>query len=1009
MATDRAALSSPDLLRLLDESLAGLTGQEFFRQLAETLARTLAARCAFVCEFVNDNSVARPFAFWYDDRLVDAEAFALRGTPCERVLSGDIVLFERGVAELFPEDRTALEALMAESYLAIPMKSRDGAIIGHVAVIDSRKRSWAEADFGVLRLCASRATAELQHDRAERELADLNRMLEARVLERTGDLQAARDEMEQRVIERTATLSAVNARLRHEVAARTEAEHALRRQEEAYRDLYEHAPNVYWSTGADGLIKRVNQRACELFGLPAEELIGKPFTHLVADSPAGLPRAHRVFNRFLEGKATFGEEFEFRGANGETIWASVNVLPIFDDDGNPVATRTTLADITERKRAEEALKHRLDLEKLLTEVASGFVSARPEGLDRAFEKALARIGVWGGWDRARVFLYERGKIEPQLAHEWRADALGDTPLATLIPHIPRKLLRRRDEVVDVPDVTALTDSDLGPSLSGTGVGGLIVVPVANVSAWLGLIELACFGRPHTWRPEDVQLLRLLGEFMASTLERCAAERELEKARVGAEAASQAKSEFLARMSHELRTPLNAILGYTQLLQRDDGVATRHRAQLETIHRSGEHLLVLINEVLDLARVEAGKVEIATADVDLTALVRGVEAMFRPRAASADLKFECRLAEACPRRVHVDEGRLRQILINLLGNAVKFTPGGGEVTLDVSAARAAGDVWQLTLAVTDSGIGIAREHLQRIFEPFYQVGERNAEGIGLGLAITRRLVEAMSGTLDVISEPGKGTTFTILLAVRQSSTAAASQARIATVTGYEGPRRKILVVDDHAANREVLAKFLRPLGFEVIEAADGSAALATALDEAPDLVLLDLVMPGLDGFEVMRRVRAAKGQRGPKLVAVSANAFADAQRQGRAAGGDAFVAKPVDFDGLLDVLGRLLELRWQSRGDDLPAKRRVRRDPAAAVTVPSARLEKLYGLARAGDVLALAGVLDEVETDGTDADFVAEVRRLTERFDLRGVERLLKPLVERAPAEPASSASGPAAS
>ena len=196
--------------------MAGLTGQEFFRALASTLAGSLHAHCAFVCEFVNDNSRARPFAFWLDGELLAADAYALDGTPCERVLGGEIVVFERDVCAHFPHHRAELEAVRAESYLAIPMKSRDGAIIGHVAVIDARERDWAEADLGMLRLCSSRATAELEHLRIERDL-------EHRVLERTRELQAARDEMEQRVLERTAALSAANPGVRHEIAARTEA------------------------------------------------------------------------------------------------------------------------------------------------------------------------------------------------------------------------------------------------------------------------------------------------------------------------------------------------------------------------------------------------------------------------------------------------------------------------------------------------------------------------------------------------------------------------------------------------------------------------------------------------------------------------------------------------------------------------------------------------------------------------------------------------------------------
>jgi len=972
-----------DILRTLDESLAGLAGREFFRALARTLASSLHARCAFVCEFVEQNSRAQPFAFWLENELIDVDAYELHGTPCERVLGGDIVVFEREVCDHFPHHRAELEAVGAESYLAIPMKSRDGAIIGHVAVIDARARNWADADFGTLRLCSSRATAELEHLRTEREL-------ERRVQERTRELEAARDEMEQRVLERTATLSAVNTRLRHEIAARTEAEGALRRQEEAYRDLYEHAPNVYWSTGADGYIKRMNQRAADMFGRTPEEIVGQRFTTLIADTPENMARAMQTFNRFLAGESTFGQEFEFRGANGRRIWASVNVVPIFGDDGKPVATRTTIADLTERKRAEEALQRRLDLEQVLTEVATGFVSARPDDVDRAFEKAIARIGVWGRWDRVRVFLYEQGKPEAGLSHEWRGEAVPDAPP---VPLIPRRLLRRRDEVVDVPRVAAAREGTFEAVLHAEGVGGAILVPVANSSAWLGFIELACFGRGHEWLPADVQLLRLLGEIMASTLQRCTAERELETARAGAEAASQAKSEFLARMSHELRTPLNAILGYAQLLQRDDGVGAAQRIQVETIRRSGEHLLTLINEVLDLARVEAGKLDIASVDTDLGALVRDVGAMFRQRAENAGLAFRCELEEPYPRRIRADDRRLRQILINLLGNAVKFTPRGGDVGLTVRAHRCGSDQWIIAFAVADTGIGIAAENLPKIFDPFYQVLERKAEGIGLGLAITRRLVEAMAGELKVDSAPSRGTTFTLALeTVELAGAPTLPHYERPSVTGYRGARRTVLVADDNAENRAVLANYLVPLGFRIVEAQDSEAAIAAVARATPDLVLMDLVMPGLDGFGALERIRALPLHRQPKIAAVTANAFEQARTQSLAQGCDAFLTKPVDFDELRGVLGALLDLQWQYA--DAPGGAQTSGGKAAA-EFPAGRLAALYELARGGDVMALETELEAIGAEPKYAAFAAELRKFIARVDLRGAERWLEPLIAAA--------------
>ena len=804
MATERLAPRS-DLLRILDESLAGLTGRDFFQALARTLAEGLSAHCSFVCEFTDGNTVAQPFAFWYDGAIVDAGAYALEGTPCESVLGGDVVVFERDVCSHFPHHRAELEAVKAESYIAIPMTNRTGGIMGHVAVIDRKRRSFADADLGLLRICASRATAELEHMRVEREL-------ERRVQERTQELAAARDEMEQRVLDRTATLSAVNTRLRHEIAARTEAEAALRRQEEAYRDLYEHAPNVYWSTGADGYIKRANRRAAELFG---REVVGEHFTNLIADTPDGLPRGHKVFARFLEGKATYGEEFEFRGANGRSIWASVNVLPIFGEDGKPVATRTTLADITERKRAEQAL---------------------------------------------------------------------------------------------------------------------------------------------------------------------------EAARREAEAASQAKSEFLARMSHELRTPLNAILGYAQLLQRDAAIGATQRTQIETIRRSGEHLLTLINDVLDLARIEAGKLDVAAVDTDLDALVRDVSSMFRQRAEHAGLEFHSELSSPRPQLIHADDRRLRQVLINLLSNAVKFTPAG-EVALRVRSTHLDGDQWRIGFEVADTGIGIAPDDLTRIFDPFYQVAGRNSEGIGLGLAITRRLVEAMGGELAVASEPNVGTTFTLTIEVPGRATDPTRVER--QVQGYGGRRRSVLVVDDNGDNRALLTGWLSPLGFDIEEAADGEAAIAAVAKRRFDAALIDLVMPGTDGLTATARIRALELANQPRIVAVTANAFEETRRRSLAEGCDAFLTKPVDFGELRSTLGSLLELEWQYSVAAEPQPVQV--SETAASSVSPARLAELRALARAGDVMELEARIDVLAAEPLHAAFAAELRAFVDRMDLRGIERWLAPL------------------
>jgi CheY-like chemotaxis protein len=297
------------------------------------------------------------------------------------------------------------------------------------------------------------------------------------------------------------------------------------------------------------------------------------------------------------------------------------------------------------------------------------------------------------------------------------------------------------------------------------------------------------------------------------------------------------------------------------------------------------------------------------------------------------------------------------------------------------------------AVSDTGIGIAEHDLPRIFEPFYQVLERKAEGIGLGLAITRRLVEAMGAELKVASELGKGTTFTLTLETTElAGDAVASHTPRLAVKGYAGARRTVLVADDHVENRAVLASYLAPLGFAVLEAEDGEAAVAAVASSTPDVVLMDLVMPKLDGLGAVQRIRALPLPAQPKIVAVSANAFEEARTKSLAEGCDAFLTKPVDFESLRGTLGALLDIDWQY---DDSTRERTSEPAASAVALPADRLAALYDLARKGDVMALESELEALAAEPAHAAFAAELRRFIARVDMRGVERRLEPLVRDA--------------
>jgi len=378
-----------------------------------------------------------------------------------------------------------------------------------------------------------------------------------------------------------------------------------------------------------------------------------------------------------------------------------------------------------------------------------------------------------------------------------------------------------------------------------------------------------------------------------------------RARIAAEAASKAKSVFLANMSHELRTPLNAILGFAQILQFDKSIGERAALGLATIRSAGEHLLMLINDILDLSRIEAGKLELRFERIDLAPLLNDIADTIRIKAEQKGLQFSLDLAPGLPRAVQVDEMRLRQVLLNLLSNAVKFTDRGS-VSL-----RAAPIADKLRFEVRDSGIGIAADHLQTIFEPFEQVAEapRRLGGTGLGLAISRRLVRGMGGELEVSSEVGQGSRFWFDVALAAAEAAPQAPGMQRRPTGYAGERKKVLIVDDTLDNRTMLGELLASLGFGVDMASDGHDALARAEAASPDLILLDIVMPGPDGLEVTRRLRGLPQLAGVPIILVSASSSGFEQSRCREVGASAFLAKPIDVDRLLAKVGELLEIVW----------------------------------------------------------------------------------------------------
>ena len=554
-----------------------------------------------------------------------------------------------------------------------------------------------------------------------------------------------------------------------------------------------------------------------------------------------------------------------------------------------------------------------------------------------------------------------------------------------------------------------------------GVDSYLGVPLKDDSGKVVGHMAVMDTRERDWQDVDIDILRLLSRRCAAEIERSrfearleevnaelvaeiarrqAVEIELTAARLAAEEANHAKSVFVSNMSHELRTPLNGIIGYTQLLRRNEHLLdAMQRDGLDIIESSGQHLLALINDLLDLAKIESGTFEPQSDSLDFSKLLHEVGELTRMRAQSRGLDFIADIATDLPRYLLGDARALRQILLNLLGNAVKFTDSGGSVTLIAHPQCDDGDRVSVTLRVVDTGVGMAPEHVERIFVPFYRVVDtaRPVEGNGLGLAICQRLVEAMEGQINVESAEGRGSTFTVsvplLLGQAMSSVLPSRQVR-----GYLGKRRTVLVVDDDAVNRNLIERLLGDLGFTVHQAEDGATALVAIADQHPDLIITDMRMPGVDGLALVRALRSREDLAALPVIGLSASAQSVTAKQALDGGCDLFLSKPAQLDHLLDALQSLLDLVWVLADQDLVPSIPT---PASDEFKPAAGLAtRLHEFAQSGDVVSLLALADDtLGKEPGAATLHATLRGLAQQYEMREIRKILAPFL------PAAASSG----
>ena len=740
----------------------------------------------------------------------------------------------------------------------------------------------------------------------------------------------------------------------------------------------------------------------------AHELIGKTDAELY---PPKLAEQYSDEETALlsSGEALINKEqpgFDYQ--TGEPRWYLVSKIPLRDLQDNIIGLVGISHDITMRKQSEKKLQqanqaltarneelitlNRISQTITTTIDVQEILDRTVEIMARQFDAIRASIGLFDEQQTAFITLAHYTK-----APEERHSLLGFTlPLSQFPPNLGRQFLEKKRPLVITNVQKDPLAAPIHDILHSRNICCLLVVPLLIRGKIIGAMTVSSDRPDQEFSHDEARLAETIASQVSGAIEHARLFKDTQMARENAEAANKAKSAFLANMSHELRTPLNGILGYAQLLKQVPGATGRQQQGLDVIEQSGNHLLALINDILDLAKVESGKIELFPEYFELPALLQHLREIIRVRSERKALFFRIEHAENLPICLHGDEQRLRQILLNLLGNAVKFTDRGG-VTLRIVSSREAeageGDIACLTFEIKDTGIGIAADQLKAIFEPFQQIGDsiRQAEGTGLGLAISRKLIDLMGGELSVESVPGQGSTFkfTISLPEADDEHNNASRKRQHNIVGIRGDAPTLLVVDDKHENRHLLCELLRSRGFKLLEAGDGHDALKLVREHQPEALITDIMMPGMDGLELIRQIRQAPELRDTVIIATSARVYEEDRQRCLAVGSHDFLPKPIQMVQLLDQLQRHLRLEWEYEPDAHAVQQPE--TPVIPEKLPAPEIvETLLKASVLGDILTIRKHLDTLERSAPELhSFVTTLRHLIQHYQILKIRDFLE--------------------